>query len=91
VPALRERYLGYVGDIAEKWLDWNRLGPMVERYRALIEVDVVRDTRKLTTTDAFRGAFGAAGDSTPSTLRGFAARRRAALLGHPAVRAARRQ
>lgn len=89
VPALRERYLRYVGDIADKWLDWNRLGPMVERYRGLIEADVTRDTRKLMTTDAFRAAFGAASDSTPATLRGFAARRRAALLAHPAVQAAR--
>lgn len=89
VPALQKRYLRYVGDVAEQWLDWNRLGPMVERYRALIEADVARDTRKLTTTDAFRSAFGAAGDSTPATLRGFAERRRAALLGHPAVQASR--
>jgi hypothetical protein len=89
VPALRERYLSYVGDIADKWLDWNRLGPMVERYRGLIESDVVRDTRKLTTNDAFRAALAASSDSTSVTLRGFAARRRAALLGHPAVHGAR--
>ncbi len=89
-PALRARYLGYVGEIAERWLDWNRLGPLVERYRALIDADVTRDTRKLTSTDAFRNAFGAEGDSTPATLRGFAGLRRAALLGHPAVQAARR-
>jgi hypothetical protein len=91
VPALRARYLGYVGEIAERWLDWNRLGPMVERYRTLIEADVARDTRKLTTTDAFRAAFGAEGDSSAATLRGFAALRRAALLGHPDVQAARRR
>ena len=90
VPALQTRYLRYVGEIAEQWLDWNRLGPMVERYRALIESDVLRDTRKLTSNDAFRGAFGSASDSTPGTLRGFAALRRAALLGHPAVQAVRR-
>jgi len=27
-------------DIADTWLDWNRLGPIVERYRALIQPDV---------------------------------------------------
>ena len=27
VPALRARYLSYVRDIAEKWLDWKTLGP----------------------------------------------------------------
>ncbi len=26
VPALRTRYLRYVGEIAEQWLDWNVLG-----------------------------------------------------------------
>ena len=31
VPALRERYLAYVRDIAQKWLDWNTLGP---RFRS---------------------------------------------------------
>ena len=91
VPALRERYLRYVGDIAEKWLDWSQLGPMVDRYRTLIEDDVVRDTRKLMTTDAFRAALGAGDDAAPATLRGFAALRRAALLGHPDVQAARRR
>ena len=35
-PELRARYLGYVRDIAEKWLDWNRLGPVVEQYREVI-------------------------------------------------------
>jgi len=27
-------------DIADTWLDWNRLGPIVELYRALIQPDV---------------------------------------------------
>jgi hypothetical protein len=90
VPALRERYLGYVQEIAEQWLDWRRLGPMVERYVALIEADVLRDTRKLSTSEAFRGAHGAEGDSTTSTLRGFARLRQAALLEHPAIQGIRR-
>ncbi len=85
VPSLRARYLGYVADIAQKWLDWNQLGPRAERYRALIDADVARDTRKVTSTDAFRGAIGAADDSSGTTLRGFAMRRRAALLAHPAL------
>jgi CotH kinase protein len=48
VPALRTRYLTYVGDISETWLDWNRLGPIVERYQKLIADDVAQDTRKRT-------------------------------------------
>ena len=33
VPALRTRYLAYVGDIADTWLDWKRLGPIVRDTR----------------------------------------------------------
>ncbi|HEV8218421.1 MAG TPA: CotH kinase family protein, partial [Gemmatimonadaceae bacterium] len=37
VPALRARYLTYVRGIAEKWFDWKRLGPLAEKYQALID------------------------------------------------------
>jgi hypothetical protein len=91
-PALRARYLAYVGDIAEKWLDWNRLGPIVDRYRALIESDVMRDTRKLDTTESFLpGIYGADGAApVGTTLKGFAQLRREFLLAHPAIVEARR-
>ena len=92
VPGLRARYLGYVADIAEKWLDWERLGPMVERYQALIADDVGRDTRKHDTTEAFLlGIYGPADGSPalPSTIKGFAELRRAALLAHPEIIATR--
>lgn len=93
VPALRDRYLAYVGEIADKWLDWQRLGPSVERYRALIADDVARDTRKLDTTEAFQtGVYGLPDGSplTASTIKGFAELRRAALLSHPEILRARR-
>jgi hypothetical protein len=73
VPALRARYLSYVEDIATTWLDWEALGPAVEGYRALIEDDVVRDTRKLYSTGAF--------DAGMETLRRYVERRRSYLLG----------
>lgn len=92
VPALRSRYLRHVGEIAERWLDWRVLGPKVEQYVRLIEADVARDTRKHGSTASFRaGVFGT--DSalpTPTTLKGFAELRRAALLSHPAVVDARK-
>ena len=94
VPALRDRYLTYVGEIADKWLDWERLGPLVERYRALIADDVARDTRKLDTTEAFQtGVYGLPDGSplTASTIKGFAELRRAALLSHPEILSARRR
>jgi spore coat protein CotH len=73
VPALRERYLAYVKDIAETWLDWSRIGPLAEQYRALIAADVKRDTRKLYSTESFDTGF--------DSLRSFIAARRAYLLG----------
>ena len=92
VPSLRTRYLKYVGDIAEKWLDWNRLGPIVEAYQKLLAGDVARDTRKLDTTEAFTAGVYGPNDGTPpapTTIKGFADQRRAALLSHPDVVKAR--
>jgi hypothetical protein len=72
VPALRAKYLGYVRDIAERWLDWAVIGPMVEEYQTLIAADVEIDTKKLYSTEQF--AAGVDG------IRTFAERRRAFLL-----------
>lgn len=92
VPAWRQTYLKYVGDIAEKWLDWNRLGPLVAKYEKLIAEDVAKDTRKLDSTEAFAiGLHGPSDGTTPAatTIRGFADQRRAALLSHPDIVKAR--
>jgi hypothetical protein len=81
---LRERYRRYVHDIAEKWLDWRTVGPLVRQWQALIEPDVTVDTRKIYDTEAFYADVGdgAPGGRAPeSTLRGFIERRRAYLLG----------
>jgi CotH kinase protein len=74
VPALRQRYLAYVREIAERWLDWTMLEPLVTQYQALIAADVKADTRKLDTAEAFH--TGVAG------LRRFVEQRRAFLLSY---------
>ncbi|MHB8969406.1 MAG: CotH kinase family protein [Pirellulaceae bacterium] len=87
-PRLRARYLAHVRTIAEKWLDWNTLGPVYAQYRALIDSDVRADTKKLSSYDQFvqsdvsssgegRGPFGA-----PPGLKLFVEKRRAYLLNH---------
>lgn len=76
VPALRARYVGYVRDIAQQWLDWNRLAPIVARHRALIEAEVRADTKKLFTTAEFESGLG----DGPGSLRRFVEQRRAYLL-----------
>jgi hypothetical protein len=53
VPEVKARYLGYVKQIAEQWLDWQKLGPVAKQYHDLIAADVKLDTRKLQSTDAF--------------------------------------
>ena len=94
VPALRQRYLAYVGEMADKWLDWDHLGPIVEAYQDLIGEVVARDTRKLDTTEAFTTGVYGPGDGTPpsaATIKGFADQRRAALLSHPEIIKARKR
>jgi spore coat protein CotH len=73
VPALRARYLTYVRAMAAKWLDWNTLGPLVQKHQALIAADVKADTRKLDTYEAFEAGV--------ATLKDFVERRRAFLAG----------
>jgi hypothetical protein len=76
VPALRARYLRYVRDIAEKWLDWKTLEPMVRGHQALIAAEVKADTKKLYTFEAFEQRVATGEDS----LKSLADRRRAYLL-----------
>lgn len=88
VPKLRERYLDYVRDIAEKWLDWDKLGPIAQKYHDLIAEDVKEDTRKLASTEAFvrslnenvEGSGRGPGGGGGMGLRKFADERRAYLL-----------
>jgi hypothetical protein len=53
VPAFRAKYLAYVRDIAEHWLDWKTLGPIAQKYHDLIAADVKADTRKMYRTVEF--------------------------------------
>lgn len=48
VPQWREQYLNYVREIADKYLNWEWLGPRVETYGNLIGPYLEKDTKKLT-------------------------------------------
>lgn len=77
VPALRQKYLGYVREVADKWLDWNTtLLPIARASHDLIAADVKLDTRKLYDNAGF--AAGVA--STGNPLKSFIDARRAFLL-----------
>ncbi|MFM8252750.1 MAG: CotH kinase family protein, partial [Planctomycetota bacterium] len=83
VPALRERYLRYVRQIAQEQLDWKQLGPIVTHFRQLLEPELARDTRKLSSVEAFLRAT--ADEPADGSLRGFIEKRREFLLSHPAL------
>jgi len=87
VPRLRQKYLQYVRIIAEKSLDWEKLGPVVVGYRNLLKKEVEADTRKLSTLDAFLQATddSVSKDGVPTSLRGFADKRREFLLSHAEI------
>ena len=88
VPSLRAKYLSYVREIAQTWLDWKKLGPIVQKHHDLIAADVKADTRKLASYEAFEKSV--AGESpepvrmgpggTPISLKSFADQRREFLL-----------
>jgi Ca2+-binding EF-hand superfamily protein len=90
-PQLRARYLAYVRTIAERWLDWEVLGPIYDQYVSLIDQDVWDDTKKLGSYEQFfdsataaggRG-FGPFGGNTG--LRSFVEQRREYLLSHAEI------
>ena len=88
-PELRTRYLRLVKEMAENWLDWAKLAPIVERYRALIAADVSTDTHKHFSTNEFDTGVYGVGDGSPAaalTLKGFCERRRAYLLNLPEIK-----
>jgi len=93
VPALKARYLEHVRTIAQEWLDWNKLAPVVQQYQSLIEKEVEADTRKLYSYAAFKSNLGQAGPQTQPadrrgelSLRAFAEQRRNYLLNHSAIK-----
>ena len=84
---MRARYLGYMRDIAEKWLDWKRIEPVAKSYQALIAEDVKKDTHKLYSFEAFQNGLttdveeqGGRGPRRTMSLKSFVEQRRAFLL-----------
>jgi hypothetical protein len=94
VPALKAQYLKNVRTIAENWLDWQKLKPVVEQYRSLIEPELEADTRKLTSLASFRKSVSDTDATKAAAPRGrpglglnaFVEQRRKYLLNYPEIK-----
>ena len=92
VPSLKAKYLAHVRTIANEWLDWEKLQPLVEQYRTVIENEIEADTRKLSSFAAFQKSISGEvepvteGRRPAQTLRSFADQRRKFLLNHPEIK-----
>ena len=96
IPHLRTRYLAHVRTIANEWLDWDRLQPIIAAYQSLADAEVKADDKKLYAYEAFAtshikdqgggggGPGGRGGRMTPSFKR-FVEEREEYLLNHPEI------
>ena len=83
IPELKEKYLSHLKSIAENDLSSQTFGPLVAKYKDVIEKEVKKDTRKLMSNSAFETATkkGSSGG-----LNKFAAERAKFLLNYPAIK-----
>ena len=88
VPELREKYLSYVRDIADKHLDWKTLGPRAQKYHSLIDPFARVETRGLDSYEAFQKALtedlpgGSPFGRLPISIKNFADQRREFLMNY---------
>ena len=74
-------------EVAEKGLDWNTLGPVVQGYRDRTQEWVKLDSRKLSTNEAYdiSTASDATNQGRELSIKQFAEQRRKFLMSHPEV------
>lgn len=93
VPSLKTRYLAHVKTLADEWLDWDKLRPVVDQYVTLIDKEVLADTKKLSSYEAFRAAVSSEeakaeeGRRPHMSLKSFADQRRKFLMNRPEIKA----
>lgn len=83
IPHLREKYLQYVREIAEKTFAPEFVEPIIEQHAKLIAADVASDTRKLESEEAFKQATDTEKPGDAS-LMNFFEKRREFLLDYQA-------
>ena len=75
-PQWRARYLAHVRTVADEWLDWAVLEPVIKEYQTLIDAEVQQDDKKLYGYEDFA-------TDTPMDLKRFVTQRREHLCNHP--------
>ncbi|HEY4310881.1 MAG TPA: CotH kinase family protein [Pirellulales bacterium] len=92
VPSLQQRYLQHVRAIAEDFLDWDELRPVVESLAASIRPSIAEGTRQLYSLQEFDFAVSSENIPPPSdgrhstvSLRNFIQKRHDYLMNLPAV------
>ena len=94
IPHLRARYIAHIRTIADEWLDWDVLQPMIAEYQSLVDAEVKEDDKKLYAYEAFAtsqtkdqggGAGGGRGRRATPSFKRFVKERAEYLLNHPEV------
>ncbi len=74
-PEWRARYLAHIRTVADEWLDWEVLDPIVNEYMARIDTEVQQDNKKLYSYQEFT-------TRAPADLASFVTQRREFLRNH---------
>ena len=96
IPHLRARYLAHIRTIADKWLDWAVLQPIIAEYQSLVDAEVKADDKKLYAYEAFAtsqikdqggggGGRGGRGRRATPSFKRFVEERAEYLLNHPEI------
>lgn len=92
-PELRRKYLNYVKELAEKWMDWERVGKIAEFYHSLIDEYVKEDAKKLCAYEEFKNSIDGAiqqnqfrGFQRTATIKEFVEKRRKYLLDYKEIK-----
>jgi hypothetical protein len=88
VPELKARYRHHLRTITEEWITWDKIGPLVNKYAALIRDEVKKDVRRHSSFEAFeKGLIETSSDGRRPKLglKPFTEGRREFLLNHPEV------
>jgi len=76
VPEWRAKYLDHCRELRDTWVDWNKIGPIVAKWRKMIEPIVAKDDKGLYGYDAFKAALGEGAGRTPGLEKFFKERRK---------------